>query len=131
VHGISVSGLKMDVEKMLARKSTIVSQLTGGIAGLFAGNGVVSIKGSGKLLSGKRVEVTALDGTQSIYEANNVILATGSVPINIPPAPLDGETIVDSTGALNFSSIRNAWVLLVPVLLVWSWAQCGHVWALK
>lgn len=105
VHGISTGDLKIDVQKMLERKAAIVSQLTGGIAGLFKGNGVVSIKGTGKLLSGKRVEVTAADGSQTIYDAGNVILATGSVPVNIPPAPLVDDVVVDSTGALNFTAV--------------------------
>jgi dihydrolipoamide dehydrogenase len=126
VHGISATGLKMDVEKMLARKTAIVSQLTNGIAGLFTGNGVVSIKGAGKLLSGKRVEVTAADGAVTVYESSHVILATGSVPINIPPAPLDEETIVDSTGALNFTSVpKRLGVIGAGVIGL----ELGSVWS--
>jgi dihydrolipoamide dehydrogenase len=125
-HGISTGTLKIDVEKMLERKATIVSQLTGGIAGLFTGNGVSTIQGSGKLLSGKRVEVTAASGEQVIYEANNVILATGSLPINIPSAQLLDDVIVDSTGALNFSSVpKRLGVIGAGVIGL----ELGSVWS--
>ena len=105
VHGIDVKGVTMDVPAMIARKSTIVKNLTGGIAGLFKANGVTSIEGHGKLLANKQVEVTAADGTVQMYEAENVIIAAGSQPIDIPPAPVDQDVIVDSTGALEFQAV--------------------------
>ena len=105
VHGIDVKGVNMDVPAMVERKDKIVKQLTGGVAALFKANGVTSIEGHGKLLAGKKVEVTAPDGNVTVIDAENVILASGSVPINIPPAPLTDDIIVDSTGALEFSSV--------------------------
>ena len=104
-HGISTDKPKIDVAKMMERKNSIIQQLTGGISGLFKANGVVSIFGAGKLLKGKKVEVTDFDGKATVYEADNVILASGSVPIDIPPARNNGDTIVDSTGALEFDSV--------------------------
>jgi len=105
IHGISTSGVKLDVPAMIARKGQIVKNLTGGIAGLFKSNGVTSLFGTGKLLGGKKVEVTDFDGKVSVYEAENVILASGSSPINIPVAPVDNDVIVNSTGALEFQSV--------------------------
>ena len=105
VHGIGVKDVTMDVPAMIARKSTIVKNLTGGIAGLFKANGVTSIEGHGKLLANKQVEVTGSDGTVTVYEAENVIIAAGSQPIDIPPAPVDQDVIVDSTGALEFQAV--------------------------
>ncbi|WP_116365055.1 dihydrolipoyl dehydrogenase [Parahaliea mediterranea] len=104
-HGIGVSKPKIDVAAMLARKDKIVGQLTGGIAGLFKHNGVTPIQGRGKVLAGAKVEVTNAKGEVSVLEAGNVIIAAGSVPVNIPPAPVDGEYIVDSTGALEFTDV--------------------------
>ncbi|GAB3277081.1 dihydrolipoyl dehydrogenase [Parahaliea aestuarii] len=104
-HGIGVSKPKMDVPAMIARKDKIVGQLTGGIAGLFKHNGVTPIQGRGKVLAGAKVEVTNAKGEVSVLEAGNVIIAAGSVPVNIPPAPVDGEHIVDSTGALEFTEV--------------------------
>ncbi len=126
VHGISTGTVKMDVAKMMERKAGIVSQLTGGIAGLFKANGVTSIIGTGKLLAGKKVEVTAPDGGQVVYEAENVILATGSVPVEIPPTPLEEGIVVDSTGALNFDAVpKRLGVIGAGVIGL----ELGSVWS--
>ena len=90
VHGISTTSVKIDVKAMIERKAKIVEQLTGGIAGLLKSNGVTSLFGTGKLLSGKEVELTDHKGSQ---------------PINIPVAPIDGKIILDSTGALELTSV--------------------------
>jgi dihydrolipoamide dehydrogenase len=95
----------MDIPAMLERKNKIINQLTGGIAGLFKANGVTALYGTGKLLAGKKVELTANDGTVSVIEAGNVILASGSLPIDIPVAKVDGDLIVDSTGALEIGAV--------------------------
>ena len=105
VHGISLDKLEIDVPKMIGRKDTIVKNLTGGIASLFKANGVTSIQGTGKLLAGKQVEVTDAKGAVTVYDAENVVLATGSRPVEIPPAPLTEGHIVDSTGALDFDEV--------------------------
>lgn len=104
-QGILVKDVQIDVARMMERKAGIVKQLTGGIASLFKANGVTSIHGHGKLLAGRKVEVTDASGKVTVYEADNVILATGSKPIEIPPAPFDGEYIVDSEGALEFTEV--------------------------
>jgi dihydrolipoamide dehydrogenase len=105
IHGISADGVGIDIPGMLDRKNKIISQLTGGIAGLFKANGVTSLYGTGKLLAGKKVEFASNEGEVSILEAENVILASGSLPIAIPVAPVDGELILDSTGALEIDTI--------------------------
>lgn len=103
-HGISVGKLSVDVPKMIARKNQIVSNLTQGIAGLFKANKVTAIHGHGKLLKGKQVEVTSKDGTAT-YSADNIILACGSEPIDIPVAPVDNNLIVDNAGALDIDNV--------------------------
>ena len=104
-HGINVDKPTVDMAAMLDRKNKIISQLTSGIGGLFKHNGVVVLQGRGKVLSGARVEVSNGKENPSIVDAGSVIIAAGSVPIAIPPAPINGDTIVDSTGALEFDSI--------------------------
>ncbi len=101
--GIQAKGVTMDVKKMVGRKDKIVNQLTGGIAMLFKANGVTSFEGTGKLLAGKKVEVVGHNGETQVLEAENIIIASGSVPVEIPPAPLTEGLIVDSTGALDFT----------------------------
>ena len=103
-HGINTGDVTMDVPAMMDRKDKIVKGLTDGVAMLFKANGVTSLHGRGKLLAGKRVEVTSSSGEVSEYEAENVILAAGSKSVDIPPAPLTDDLIVDSTGALEFQA---------------------------
>lgn len=104
VHGIKIEGISIDVPTMIARKDKVVDQLTGGVAQLFKGNGITWLQGTGKLLAGKKVEFTPLQGEVEVIDAGNVILASGSVPVNIPVAPLTEDLIVDSTGALEFQA---------------------------
>jgi dihydrolipoamide dehydrogenase len=107
VHGISAKGLELDVPTMIGRKEKIVKQLTGGIAGLFKANGVEGLHGTGKVLAGKRVEFADHDGKVSTLEADNIIIAAGSVAAAIPPTPLHDDIVVDSTGALEFQQVPN------------------------
>jgi dihydrolipoamide dehydrogenase len=105
VHGISSKGVDIDIPAMLDRKNKIINQLTGGIAGLFKANGVTALYGTGKLLAGKQVELTDNDGAVSVLDAENVILASGSLPIAIPVAAVDNDIILDSTGALEIGEV--------------------------
>lgn len=105
VHGISAGKVEVDVPAMIARKDKIIKGLTAGIAGLFKANGVTSLAGTGKLLADRQVEFTSHDGTQEIIAATNVIIASGSVPVDIPPTPVNGDTIVDNVGALAFDAV--------------------------
>ncbi len=106
-HGISTGDVGINIEKMIGRKEAIVKQLTGGIAALFKGNGIDWLQGWGTLLDGKgsdkKVKFTADDAAESTIIAKNVILASGSIPIDIPVAKTDHDRIVDSTGALDFT----------------------------
>jgi dihydrolipoamide dehydrogenase len=103
-HGIKVGGLGLDLATMQSRKTGIVKQLTAGIEAMFKASGVAAIKGRGKLLAGNRVEVQTDEGVQTL-SAGHVVLATGSVPIELAIAKFDGKRIVDSTGALAFTSV--------------------------
>jgi dihydrolipoamide dehydrogenase len=103
--GIKTGKVSIDVTVMMARKDKVVKGLTGGVAQLFKGNGVTGLAGSGKLLAGRHVEFTPHQGKPEILQAEHVILAPGSVPVQIPPAPLSGDLIVDSQGALEFGAV--------------------------
>ena len=124
--GIKVRGVTPDVPKMIEQKEAVVAKLTGGVAGLFKANGVSDLPGTGKLLAGRKVEYTTHEGEVSTLEAENVILASGSVPVEIPPTPLDGTYVVDSTGALEFTAapkrlgIIGAGVIGLELGSVWS-----------
>ena len=107
VHGIRTSGVALDLAQMQKRKSGIVKAMTQGILALFKGAGVVPLQGHGKLLPGKRVEFTALDGTRRELTAKNIVLASGSAPTELKSAPFDGKSVVDSWGALDFEAVPN------------------------
>ncbi|MGA8260987.1 MAG: dihydrolipoyl dehydrogenase [Arenicellales bacterium] len=108
VHGIKIKGVSIDIGEMLARKEKVVRSLTGGVRQLFKSNKIESLHGHGRLAgkgsTGWQVEVVDGKNKQSI-EAEHVILACGSLPIDIPVAPVNGRTIVDSTGALEFNEV--------------------------
>jgi dihydrolipoamide dehydrogenase len=103
-HGIGVGKLGLDLARMLERKGGIVKQLTSGIEALFKAAGVTPIKGHGRVLSDNRVEVTSGDETR-VLQAEHVVIATGSVPIELAIAKFDGTRIVDSSGALEFTDV--------------------------
>lgn len=125
-HGIKVNKVGIDVPAMIDRKDKVVKQLTGGVAGLFTANKVEGISGTGKLVANNKVQVTNHDGGQEVLTAKHVIIAAGSVPIDIPPAPVDQETIVDSTGALEFQSVpKRLGVIGAGVIGL----ELGSVWA--
>ena len=127
--GIKADGVEIDVAKMIERKAQIVKNLTGGISGLFKANGVTALEGTGKVLPNKQVEVTGHDGEKATYDAENIVIASGSVPVEIPPTPLTEGLIVDSTGALEFTEtpkrlgVIGAGVIGLELGSVWS--RCG------
>jgi dihydrolipoamide dehydrogenase len=125
-HGIMTGDVKMDVAAMQKRRASIVRQLTGGIAGLFKANKVTGLVGHGKLLSGKKVEFTPVDGDAEIIDAGHVILAAGSTPVELAAAPFDGKRIMDSWGALELDAVpEQLGVVGAGVIGL----ELGSVWA--
>ena len=105
-HGISVTGASMNIETMIARKDSVVSKLTGGVAALFKANKVKQLHGRGRLLANRQVEFTPHAADEAMMlEADNIILAAGSVPIAIPNVEYDGEYIIDNAGVLDLSEV--------------------------
>jgi dihydrolipoamide dehydrogenase len=105
-HGIQAGSVALDVPAMIARKDRIVKQLTGGIEGLFRKNKITWLKGRGILRPNACVEVSPQDDSAvETCQATHIILATGSAPRDIPNVPVDGQLIVDSSGALEFTEV--------------------------
>ena len=104
-HGIAASNPSIHVAKMIGRKDKIVKQFTGGIGLLFKGNKVTPFYGFGRLLPNRQVEITGHDGAKTTIAGTNVIIAAGSVPIELPFLKFDGDTIVDNAGALDFTAV--------------------------
>ena len=125
-HGIGIKKVDLDIPVMMQRKDDIVKKLTGGISGLFSANKVVSIHGRGKVLANSMVEITKTDGSIELVETKNIIIATGSSPIQIPSAIFDNKNIVDSTGALEFNKVpKTVGVIGAGVIGL----ELGSVWS--
>ena len=125
-HGISLSALKMDIAAMQKRKAGIVKGMTNGIAGLLKAAGVTALQGHGQLLPGRKVLFTAPDGSTRELSARFVILASGSVPMPLKSAAIDGKQIVDSWGALEFDAVpARLGVIGAGVIGL----ELGSVWA--
>jgi dihydrolipoamide dehydrogenase len=105
VHGIRTGTISVDLAAMQKRKAGIVKGMTGGIQQLLKAAGVVALQGHGRLLPGMKVEFTAHDGKKQVLHAKHVVLASGSVPMELKSAPFDGRQIVDSWGALEFDAV--------------------------
>ena len=106
-HGITATGVKLDLKTMLERKDKIVHRMTGGIAGLFKKNKVTWLQGHGKLASGGTTWKIQVDGEgpPETVEAKHVIIATGSKPRPLPGIPVDNKLICDNEGALAFDAV--------------------------
>jgi dihydrolipoamide dehydrogenase len=126
-HGIRTGEATIDVSQMLKRKDDVVRKLTGGVAGLFKANQVQSFHGRGRLLADRQIEVSPHGGGDRLtLQANHVILASGSVPIQIPNVDFDGEYIVDNIGALEFDEVpKRLGVIGAGVIGL----ELGSVWS--
>src|SRR6476619_468643 len=101
-HGIGTGDLRIDVAKMLKRKDEVVAQNTKGIEFLFRKKKITWAKGRGTLKAGNVVEVSGgpPDNNMTTYQAKHVIIATGSVPIELPFLKFDEERILSNIEAL-------------------------------
>ena len=105
-HGIKVSGVKLDLATMLARKDQIVQDLTQGIEQLFKANGITWVQGRAQLQAGKQVQVRQSGKkTARSLVAAHIILAPGSSSVQLDHVPLQDDIVVDSTGALEFRDV--------------------------
>jgi dihydrolipoamide dehydrogenase len=101
-HGIVLDKVSLDLKTMLARKDKVVKTLTGGVRALMKGNKIATFTGCGTITEPGRLRVQAEEGKATELAAAHIVIATGSVPINLPNMAFDGRTIVSSTEALCF-----------------------------
>ncbi len=102
-HGITASGVKLDLRTLLERKDRIVGRMTGGIAVLFRKNRITWLQGHGAFLSA--AAPWKLQAGDEEVEAKNVIVATGSKARHLPGVPVDNRLICDNEGALAFDTV--------------------------
>jgi dihydrolipoamide dehydrogenase len=110
--GILADNLRVDMGKMQTWKGEVVTKLTSGVRTLLKANGCDYRTGVAKLTSRNTVELTEKDGKVTTIQADNIVLATGSRPIEIPGFKFDGNRVVDSTGALDFAGVPERFVVI-------------------
>ncbi len=98
----------LDMIAMQQRKSSVIDQLHKGLSGLMKGRHVSVVNGTGKLISGKRLQVHTDTGEERVISADNVILATGSAPKTLPNMKINGKTIVTSDEVLNLDHVPTS-----------------------
>lgn len=125
-HGIDVTGVKLNLDTMMTRKNKIVSDLTGGVEFLFKKNKITTLKGFGKILSATTVEVTSAEGNKQVIEAKNIMIATGSVPVELPFLKFDEKRILSSTGALALDYVPREMIVVGGGVIG---LEMGSVWA--
>ncbi len=112
-HGIEVSGeVKVNLEKMIARKQAVVDQTSGGVKFLMDKNNITVFNGVGSFESATAIKVTKADGSSEIIESKNSIIATGSKPSNLPFIKLDKDRIITSTEALKLKEVPKHLVII-------------------
>ncbi len=109
--GLTFEGVKVDMTKLVEWKNGVVKKLTGGIGLLLKAAGVTVIQGTGTFLAPTRLEVKGAAGTDTV-DASDVIIATGSRPIEIPGFKPDGKRVLDSTGALDLAAAPKRVVVI-------------------
>jgi dihydrolipoamide dehydrogenase len=112
-HGIEILGeIKVNFEKMIARKKAVVDQTSGGINYLMDKNKVTVFNGLGSFIDATHVAVTKTDGTSETIEAKNIIIATGSKPSSLPFIKIDKERIITSTEALSLKEVPKHLIII-------------------
>jgi len=111
-QGIDVGEPSLDIGRAMDRKEEVVSKNARGVEFLFKKNKVEGIRGTGRLAGAHEVEVEDPEGGKTTYRAKNILIATGSVPREIPPAPVDGDKIITSDHVLELREVPESLVVL-------------------
>jgi dihydrolipoamide dehydrogenase len=124
-HGIVLSKPVLDLPTMQKRKDAVVLANTNGVEFLFKKNKITWAKGTGTLRAGNLVDVKAADGAVTTYRATDVILATGSVPIELPFLKFDEERVLSNIGALRLAEVPRHLVVIGGGVIG---LELGSVW---
>jgi dihydrolipoamide dehydrogenase len=125
-YGIEVSGVSLNLKKMLAKKDNIVEELTKGVEFLLKKNKITWIFGTAKIYSSSKVEVTAEDGSKSVFDTSKILIATGSESTPLPNVEFDEKRVLSSTGALEIGEIPEH---LVVVGGGYIGLEMGSIWS--
>jgi dihydrolipoamide dehydrogenase len=124
-HGVKIEGASVDLPTMLKRKDEVVAQNTRGIEFLFRKHKITWAKGRGTLRAGNLVVVTAEGGAVTSYAAKDVIIATGSVPVELPFLKFDEERVLSNIGALKIPGVPQHLIVIGGGIIG---LELGSVW---
>ncbi len=124
-HGFSVGGVTLNLAQMMKRKDEVVGANTRGVEFLFKKNKITWAKGWGSLEAGNVVHVTAGDGSATIYKPKNIIIATGSVPTELPFLKFDEERVLSNVGALKIPEVPKHLIVIGGGVIG---LELGSVW---
>jgi dihydrolipoamide dehydrogenase len=122
--GIDVVAM-LNLPNMLKQKEDSVVQLTKGVEFLFKKNKVDWLKGEGRIAGAGKVAVKSADGTETVFDAKNIVIATGSEPAPLAGVVVDQKRIVDSTGALSLPEVPKRLVVIGAGVIG---LELGSVW---
>lgn len=111
-YGIKVGSAKPEFDKVVGRSRDVANGMSKGVSFLMKKNKIDVIMGTGKLVRGKKVEVTAQDGTATTYEAAHIILATGGRARELPNLPIDGKKIIGYRKAMTLEKMPKKMVVV-------------------
>ena len=119
-YGIKVSKPKVNFDGMVNRSRGVADGMSKGVQFLMKKNKIDVIMGNGKLMPGRKVEVTTEDGSQQIVEGTNIIIATGARSRVLPNLPQDGEKIIGYREAMTLKKQPKKLVVVGQAPLEWS-----------
>jgi dihydrolipoamide dehydrogenase len=111
-HGIVLENVGLDLGKMLARKDKVVKTMNGGVKMLMKGNKITTFQGLGTVTAPGKISIEGDDGNTQEIETKNVVIATGSVPVELANMKFDGNVIVSSTEALTFEKAPEKFLVI-------------------
>ena len=126
-HGITATGVKMDIAKMIARKDTVVKQNNDGILFLLKKNKVTFFHGRGSFVAAKEgaYEIKVAGKSDETLSGQHVVVATGSSARALPGAPFDEDTILSNDGALRIGAVPKKLGLIGSGVIG---LEMGSVW---
>ena len=124
-HGVTIGDVTLDLATMLKRKDDVVGQNTRGVEFLFKKNKVTWARGRGTLKKGNVVDVAGNDGTNATYQAKSVVIATGSVPVELPFLKFDEERVLSNVGALKIPEVPKHLIVIGGGVIG---LELGSVW---
>src|SRR5438045_3777424 len=111
-HGIVLEKVGLDLKTMLARKDKVVKTMNSGVKMLMKGNKITTFQGLGTVTAPGRVTIKPEEGESQEIEAKNIVIATGSIPVELANMKFDGDVIVSSTEALTFEKAPEKLVVI-------------------